>query len=203
MWKRKKEESLKINHFTDSNITLETSVSNDQKLLIHATNSDKEEVDLLDFDVAFYEGDTLLKTSDIFLKNIGDGFTSIPLPQDKDGKTLNPTKIDIKVHQQRYPSDTSKNLKDKLEVTYNLDKEDDKKIMLHALNKSGKTISEAEITVLFYKNDTLVSLVSTYFMNMQEKKDIELYTPSILKNDEMSYIDYDEIKLHVNHAISR
>lgn len=203
--KEEKQEELKINNFTSSNIVADTFLLDDEKLMIHLTNTSSTMIDLLDIDVAFYNAEgELLKTGDAFLKNIlskKEGYTTIELPKDESGKIIPSTKIDVKVHENKYEESLTENYIDKIKVSYTKDKSDENKLNLKIENTSGQVLNEVEIIALFKEKGEIKASISTYLINLSKDSNTTIYVPSVLKNSESKYISYDEIEFHVNHAI--
>lgn len=203
--KEEKKEELKMNHFTSSDIVADTFLLEDEKLMIHLSNTSSTMIDLLDIDVAFYNAEgELLKTGDAFLKNIlskKEGYTTVDLPKDESGKVIPSVKIDVKVHENKYEESLVENYIDKIKVSYTKDKQDENKLNLKIENTSEKVLDEVEIIALFKENGKIKASISSYFMNLAKTTDTTIYVPSILKDSESKYITYDEIDFHINHAI--
>lgn len=201
---KKEAETNKINTFSAENVTLETVITEDDKLMIKLSNKGTELIDLLDVDVAFYKDQELLKTGDAFVKDLEmnkDGYTYTELPKDASGSTIEPTKIDVKVHKNVYETKTIESYVNQVKVTHTVDQKDANKITLTVENSSKQVLNEVEIATLFYKDGKIVGILTSYLMNVKEKATTVVYVPAIVKNSSAEYIKYDEIKFSINHAI--
>lgn len=198
-------EELKMNTFVSSNIEVDSFLSKDNKLIIQVENISSEMIDLLDIDVAFYnEKEELLKTSEAFLKNIlseKEGYVSLELPKDENGTVIESSKIDIKVHENKYSTQVAESYLDHIKVTYTKDKNDENKVNLKISNTSNKTLNEVEIVTLLKENGSVVATLSTYLINLGKEATSTIYIPSVTKDNTTNYVTYDEIEFHVNHAI--
>jgi len=201
----KKEVGLKINEYVSVPTTADSFISNDNKLIVNVSNNSSEIIDLYDIDVAFYnESGELLKTGEAFLKNIlanKKGYVSLELPKDEKGNIIESTKIDIKVHENKYETKTTDNYIDKIKVTYTKDEKDQNKINLKITNSSNKKLDELEVVTLLKENNIVVATLSTYLMNVDKEATSTVYIPAVTKENETKYITYDAIESHINHAI--
>ena len=118
--KEEEQNELKINHFASEDTKIESFITKDNQLVIYLENNSSSMVDFYDIDVAIYNKDNeLLKTGEPFLKNIlvnSSGYASIDLPKDEKENVIDISKIDVKVHENRYDLKTSDNYKDKIKV---------------------------------------------------------------------------------------
>lgn len=202
--KEKKEDTgLSIHTFDTDKVSVESMISDDHKLMMKIKNEDTVLVDLLDIDVAFYKEEELLKTGEAFLKNVDAGlenYVAIELPKDSKGNIIDPTKIDIKVHKNIYEKSSVTNYTEKISASYKIDETDKQKINVEVKNTSGVVLNEVEVALVFKKNDKMVSMVSTYLLNVKEAASTVFYVPSIVSGNSAKYITYDKIDVVVNHA---
>jgi len=198
-------EGLKINNFALETTKIESFISKDNKLIVKLENNSSSIVDFYDIDTAFYgENNELLKTGDAFLKNIAVesiGYALIDLPKDDNDNPIEPSRIDIKVHENKYEAKTTDNFLGKVEVSHIIDEKDKSKIDLKLTNSSNKKLNEVEVICILKENGEIVSIMSAYFIDVDKEAKTTVYIPSIIKDDVIDFITYDEIELHINHAI--
>lgn len=195
---KKEDETLKINSFKDESIKMETIISNDDKLIIKTSSTDK--IDLLDFDIAFYNKNELLKTKDAFIKNLNknEQIIVVDLPLDEEDKALNITKIDIKAINNKFDASNIEDVKEKI-TTETKENEDSVELLIKSSIK--EQITELSLTTIFYKENKIISAKTSYVVGLDKEKKLNITKPYELKDGEITYLNYDKVEVIINHAI--
>lgn len=195
---KKEDNELKINTFTSDKIKIETLTTKDNKLVIKIKSTDK--IDLVDFDIAFYNKEELVKTKDAFVKNLTEKeqYIAIDMPKDDEENIIDITKIDIKTIDNLY--DTS-NVEDMISTLKTETKKNEDALELTVKTTSTSKITEISLTTLFYKGSEIVSAQSSYVVELNKEKKLSVTLPYELDNGEIKYIDYDKVEVIVNHAL--
>lgn len=193
---------VKINK--TENLSVESYFTDNDEIIYVVKNTGKEIIDYINIDVAFYnkKGD-LIKTNKQYVRNLEAGKENVvkmSLTEITDeGKSELPNKIEVALNKTTYSTKfettyTSK-VEGKVEKT---DKEGQLKLTL--TNNSGVTVGELSAAIVFYKKSKPVNVEMVNIQSVEATTSQIVFVPTIVKNEQTAYVNYDEVKVVINNA---
>lgn len=197
-------EDIKIKINDTKDLKLNTYFTDNSELIFSVTNKGSELIDYVNIDVAFYdEKGNLIRTDKQYARNINvnqENFSKMNLVQyDEKGNIILPYKIEVVLNKTIYSSKYETTYNDKIEA--NVSKSDEEgQLNLNIKNNSGEVLDDINVAVVFYKDSKPVNVQVSSFQSVESTTSQIIYVPTVISDDNVKMLDYDDVKVVVNNA---
>lgn len=200
----KKASDVDVKYNATEGVDVNYFYTNNNEVIFSIKNTSKEVIDYISLDIAFYnEKGDLVRTDKQYVRNLsanGESFVKINLTEmTENGKGELPNKIEVAVNKTVYDSKFETIYTDKVEGK--IEKTDNEgQLNLTLTNNSGVTLDDLSAVVVFYKDGKPVDLYSVNATSVGDNHTEIVYVPSVVKDENSSYLEYDEVKVIINNA---
>lgn len=197
-------ENIKTEINKTEGVEVSSYYSANNEVIFEIKNKSDNVIDYINIDIAFYSQDgKLLKVEKQYVRNImkdATNFVKIGLSQnDEQGNIVLPKKIEVTLNKTTYSSKFETIYTDKVsgEVTKT---ENDGELSLSIKNDSGEVLDDVAAAVVFYKDSKPVDVQLFNFQNVNATASQSLYVSTIVSDEKVETLNYDEAKVIINNA---
>lgn len=189
----------------EENLTLDYSIIDNDNMILTLKNTGNEVIDYVNVDIALFDKeDNLIRVEKQYARNIianSENVLKVALTQvEENGETSTlPYRVEIALNKTIYSTKFETAYSDK--ISGSVEKaEVDGQLNLVITNNSGVVIDDLSAAVVFYKDSKIVDIYTVSAQNVDTTTSQVVYIPTTLKDKQVSYIEYDEVKVVINNA---